>query len=261
MTLRASVKMTPAIVTCLLLLAGCADNSDPQTPSTGSSGAERAPSTKVDPAPTASDGAAPGQSSTWDAQAWEPAVQITPPEFSDAERQDYRQQKLENSAQVLGSTQPPEVTLIRWSEGSLEYASNMTTCLQDAGFPAVQEGRTFYFDPGVHASQQDSLSLASYVCDGQYMMDPVYGQGWSDTQAGLVYDYWVEYYIPCMRAHGHNIQDDEKPSRESYVSSFNSGQRQSWWPNEWSQRLPAEERETMEAVCPQYPPDAVLYGQ
>lgn len=263
MTLRArvAVKITPAIVASLLLAAGCADNSDPEAPSVGSSGDEGAQSGKSDPVPTASAGAAPGQSSSWDPQAWEPTVQITPPEFTDVELQNYHQQKLESGAQALGSTQPPEVTLIRWSEGSVEYASNMTTCLQDAGFPAVQEGQTYYFDPGVHVSQEDSLSLASYVCDGQYMMHPVYGQGWSDSQAGLVYDYWVEYYIPCMRANGHNIQDNEKPSRESYVSAFNSGQRISWWPNEWSQRLPADERETMEAVCPQYPPDAVLYGQ
>ena len=153
---------------------------------------------------------------------WEPPVQITPEEYSEAELDRYYQDRLQENASSLEVSQPPDVSLMRWSMGSFEYAANMASCLQEAGFPAVAKGRHYVLDPGVPSSQLDSLNLASYACSGKYMIYPLYSQGWSKPHVGIVYDYWVEYYIPCMRAHGYNIQDDDKPSREAYVSAFNT---------------------------------------
>lgn len=144
--------------------------------------------------------------------------------------------------------------------GKREYSANMAVCLQEEGFPAVLEGENYYFEPGVPEAQQVALNYASYVCGGQYMLHPIYN-GWSDEHVGIVYDYWVEYYIPCMQAHGHNIRDDDRPSREAYVNAFNTADRIHWWPNEWSQMLPKSERQTMDSICPELPPDNVLFGQ
>ncbi len=188
-------------------------------------------------------------------------MQVVAPTYSDAELAAYYEEHLASTADERDLSSPPEVSLIRWSMGSKEYAVNMSSCLQEEGFPAVVDGINYYFNPGVPAAQQDALNYASYVCNGQYMMHPTYGYGWSDEQVGIVYDYWVEYYIPCMRAHGYDVRDDNKPSREAYVNAFNTAERIAWWPNEWSQLLPKAERASMESICPQFPPDDVLFGQ
>src|SRR5690606_41948972 len=125
----------------------------------------------------------------------------------------------------------PEVSPIPWSMGSSESAANMATGLQEAAFPAALEGRDYYFEPGVPAAQQDALNRATFVCNGQYMMNPIYGYGWTDEHVGVVYDYWVEDDIPCMRAHGHEVRDDDKPSREDYVSAVYTAQRTHCGPN------------------------------
>ena len=188
-------------------------------------------------------------------------MQVVAPTYSDAELTAYYDEHLASTADERDLSSPPEVSLIRWSMGSKEYSANMATCLQEECFPAVLDGIHYYFNPGVPVAQQDALNLASYVCNGQYMIHPTYGYGWSDEQVGIVYDYWVEYYIPCMRAHGYDIRDDDKPSREAYVNAFHTAERIDWWPNEWSQLLPKPERESMESICPELPPDEVLFGQ
>lgn len=209
----------------------------------------------------ASDQPAKATSGYWDPHSWKPRVETVAPTYSDEELASYYEERLVATADERNQSPIPEVSLIRWSMGSNEYAANMATCLQEAGFPAVLEGRDYYFEPGVPAAQQDALNRASFVCNGQYMMHPIYGYGWTDEHVGVVYDYWVEYYIPCMRAHGHEVRDDDKPSREAYVNAFNTAQRIDWWPNEWSALLPKTERVEMEQICPQYPPDEVLFGQ
>lgn len=64
-----------------------------------------------------------------------------------------------------------------------------------------------------------------YVCQAQYPMDPGFAQDWTDEQLGIVYDYWEQYYIPCMEAHGHPVDDTDKPSRETYIAAFHTQDR------------------------------------
>lgn len=245
------------IVAGAVLLVGCtggAQKTDtPPSPST-------LPGTGA--SSTTSPGAAGGatsESGTWDPNSWRPQVQVVAPTFSDAELAAFHTESMDHAAQQQDLESAPEVSLIRWSMGTREYSANMAACLQEEGFPAVLDGDQYYFEPGVPAAQQAALDYASYVCDGQYMLHPKYN-GWSDEHVGIVYDYWVEYYIPCMRAHGHDIQDDDRPSREAYVNAFHTSERISWWPNEKSQMLPMDERQPMDAICPGLPPDDVLFG-
>lgn len=244
----------------MAVLAGCASSSGSLSSTSPSNSAVSAPGASETPS-AASDQPAKATSGYWDPHSWKPRVETVAPTYSDEELASYYEERLVAAADERNQSPIPEVSLIRWSMGSNEYAANMATCLQEAGFPAVLEGRDYYFEPGVPAAQQDALNRASFVCNGQYMMHPIYGYGWTDEHVGVVYDYWVEYYIPCMRAHGHEVRDDDKPSREAYVNAFNTAQRIDWWPNEWSALLPKTERVEMEQICPQYPPDEVLFGQ
>lgn len=242
-----------------VLLAGCTDGAQEETGTPPSPSTLPGTDTSAT-APPETAGQATPDAGSWNPGSWKPRVQVVAPTFSEEELVAFYEERLASTADERDLPSPPEVSLIRWSMGSNEYAANMTTCLQEEGFPAVPDGQQYYFEPGVPEAQLAALDYATYVCNGQYMLHPKY-DGWSDEHVGIVYDYWVEYYIPCMLAHGHNIRDDDRPSREAYVNAFHTAERISWWPNEWSQILPKSERETMDAICPGLPPDDVLFGQ
>lgn len=198
----------------------------------------------------------------WDPEEWEPTVHIEPQRVTDAERNQHREELMARRAQEYGLESPPGVELIAWAQSMGEHADLMAECLQEAGFPAVSNGVSgTYFDPGVPESQSDALDLAYYVCDAQYPIEPRYMQDWSQAQVGLVYDYWEEYFIPCMDAHGHTIDDSHQPSREAYVAAFHTPERIGWWPNDDFQRLSLDQQRVLKDVCPPYPPDSAMYGE
>ncbi len=190
-------------------------------------------------------------------------MQIDPVSFTDAEREEYRQESLARFAEQAGLTDPPEgVEVIAWTQGKVENGEALAECLQEAGFPAVSNASGgIIFDPGVPESQVKALDLADYICQGKYPLDPVYAQEWTQDQLRLVYDYWDEYFIPCMEAHGHPIDTGDQPSREAYVAAFHTPDRISWWPNDAFRALPLEEQKSLARSCPPYPPDEAMYGQ
>lgn len=163
-------------------------------------------------------------------------------------------------AQESNLVSPPSVERIRFSQGHFEYSANMASCLQEQGFPAVHEGRSYSFRPGVPLAQEAALAEATYVCEARYMMDPVYAQDWSEAQLGLVYDYWTQYYIPCVEAHGYVVAG-EPPSRQAYVSAFHTQDRIPWWPSDTTEMLSADKLAEIEGTCPAHPPDELMYGQ
>lgn len=188
-------------------------------------------------------------------------MQVTPKHFSDADLEAYYTELLSSRATDAGLTAPPQVSRVGWATSLSEYGDQMARCLQDAGFPAVSDGAGgTAFKPGVPPSQEAALDEATYVCNARYPLHPAIAEGWSEEQVGLVYDYWDQYYIPCMEAHGHPISRADQPSREAYVGAFNSPQRISWWPNSASIDLPIDERRALSTVCPEYPPAEVMYG-
>ena len=160
---------------------------------------------------------------SWDPMAWEATVQIMPVSMSEGEREQYYQDTLARRAQESNLVSPPSVERVRFSQGNFEYSANMASCLQEQGFPAVHEGRSYSFSPGVPLAQEAALDEAMYVCDARYMMDPVYAQDWSEAQLGLVYDYWTQYYIPCVEAHGYVVAG-ESPSRQAYMGAVENSE-------------------------------------
>lgn len=198
----------------------------------------------------------------WDPNSWEPAVDIEPITFTETEREQFRDEWLESNYAAHLDNEVPVEDLISWSLGHSDFDENVAMCLQSFGFPAEADAvGGIRFDPGVPESQDAALGLAQYTCAARYTLDPSYAQEWTEEQLGLIFDYWEQYYIPCMAAHGHIIDTTTQPSRESYVAAFHTADRISWWPNETSMTLPEAEKETLENTCPAYPPDNVFYGQ
>ena len=189
---------------------------------------------------------------TWDPNAWEPTVKITPKTFTEEERWNAREQRLK---QIEPETEPiPEVNLIRWTQSYEDYSNTISQCLNDAGFDVTPGPRGPDLGYGFPESQLPAFALASYRCESQYTLDPRLVGDWSDEQIALIYDYFEQYYIPCMKAHDQPVTEAGKPSRETYVSTFFTTEKR-WWPYPQSQ-VPEE----VSKACPELPPDKALYG-
>ena len=202
------------------------------------------------PEPNASP--SPSTPQTWDPEAWEPTVKITPKTFTEEERWNAREQRLK---QIEPETGPiPEVDLIRWTQSYEDYSTTISQCLNDAGFHVTPGYRGPDLGDGIPEEQLPAYDLANYRCESQYTLDPRLVGDWSDEQIALIYDYFEQYYIPCMKAHDQPVTEAGKPSRETYVSTFFTTEKR-WWPYPQAQ-VPEE----VSKACPELPPDKALYG-
>lgn len=230
----------------LLTVAACSGSSDVNGPSTPS---------------TATDAAGTSAGATWDPNAWVPTVRVTPVIYSDTEREQHWNEMVVHYAADFGLDSPPQVQVVTWTETRRENSTLVARCLQDAGFLAIADPLGGVgFEPGVPDAQEAALNQALYICNAQYPLDPAKTLDWSEDQLGLVYDYWDQYYIPCMEAHGHPVDTTNRPSREVYIGAFHTSERFDWWPNEEFQKLPPADQEELINTCPPYPPEAVMYG-
>lgn len=196
----------------------------------------------------------------WNPLAWEPTVEIEPYDLTDEE---VMAQHLEVLSRNFPSQyeENPDVEIVAWQKSLREAEMLMADCLQEAGFPArYSPGGGIMYEPGVPEAQREALEDALYLCDAQYPLDTRYFHDWDDDQRGLVYDYWDEYFIPCMKAHGHDISRDSQPSRDRFIASVGSAEGIDWSPTSAFDALNIEVREALEDTCPPYPPDEFLYG-
>lgn len=244
-----------------IFVVGCSGTEQESTPGGGgATGENGSGSTTSAPVSGSSDEGGVDASNEWDPRSWEPTERIERVDMTEAEREEFWEDNVARQAQELGGS-APEVERVAWMGSKQEQADAVASCLQEAGFPEVRA------DPGgaialdnLPESQAEAFELASFVCFSRYPIDPEISQDWSRAQIGLVYDYWDEYFIPCMAAHGYPVDTTGQPSRESFVSEFYSGAR-AWWATDRYDALPEEERASLAGKCPPYPPDAVLYGQ
>lgn len=227
----------------VVVLSGCASTSGNEQEGTGSSGASTSAS-----------------SQQWDPQSWTPTVKVQPVQMSESEKEQAYQQLLEQRAAELDGP-APDVKRVAWMDSHHEHFAAQAKCEREAGYPAVQHpSGGLIYEEGIPESQKKAHDLASFTCMAQYPLDPTRQQDWREEQLGLVYDYWDQYFIPCMAAHGHPVDSSSKPSRAAYIAAFNTPDRISWWPTETMDRLPLEEQERLVPVCSPLPPDSAMYG-
>lgn len=196
----------------------------------------------------------------WDPGEWEPTVTVVPPTFSDEERQAWSEQRLAMYARDLDGP-PPDIEVVRWTETMADYGVAIEECLGEQGFTVEHDGRGGFDIPnGVPPHQEDAYNMAVYSCEATYPINPVFMQEWSSEQLGLLYDYWDQYFIPCLAAHNITVNTADKPSREVYISKFHTPDRTNWWPIDYLARLTPSEKASIEPVCPPQPPPEVFYG-
>lgn len=215
----------------------------------------------ADPSPSAALSTSVTTETAWDPMSWEPTVKITPFVMTEDEKIAWRSDRLKSDATNDEIDPVPDAELVRWSANRNEWTQAMADCLTEAGFPTKPD----FVDSSLNAetipeSQQTAFDLAFYTCDAKYMLDPVLAQEWTAEQLGLTYDYWEQYFIPCMAAHGVEISQSKKPTREAFVAAFHTPNRYDWWPNEkLAEQAPAR-RAAIAPQCPPYVPAAFFFG-
>ncbi|MDO5083260.1 MAG: hypothetical protein Q4D89_07660 [Arachnia propionica] len=184
-------------------------------------------------------------------------MKITPKTYTEEERWALRADMLKHDEPE--NSPVPEVELIRWTEGPTEHWHAVAQCLTERGFPAEAkaDARGVIFPNGGSPEEQDdALDIAWYVCQAEYSLDPRFHDDWNEDQLGVVYDYFTQYYIPCMKAHDQLVNEKDKPTRDVYVATYNDEDADPWWPYPRDTAVPDD----VSKACPELPPDKALYG-
>jgi len=167
-------------------------------------------------APTATPGApTTGASGPTPMAPWTPTHMLTLAAMSQEEAMSLRDRDLAGVADMWDLLDPPDVTLVRWTTMA-DNGPTIAACLRDAGFDALGTGSTIDYPSGIGPAQATAFHLAFYVCDAQYSMHPKYTQAWTADQWGLLYDYWSEWYTPCVKTLGVTVSPP--PTRDTFVA-------------------------------------------
>lgn len=217
---------------CLLSVAGCTSDGDAITPSS---------------APPPAQKSAAGQQS----RPWHPAEPIAlPAPLSDLEKEQLRGDYLDSLATMNEMSDSPGVALVRWT--TLDTVNSVwAKCYTEGGFPARPSSDGLGIDHigGIEAAQERAFSRVEYACNAKYTIDPKYTRKLTNDQAGLVYDYYVQSFVPCLRDRGVSITDP--PAKGAFVAGF---------PSAWDPVAQASELGELAKDCPARPPASDLYG-
>lgn len=135
---------------------------------------------------------------------WRPAEPVSPVRWlSEDEKRAVRAESLARRAEGLKKQfdlDVPEVELVRWTTYD-EGPRVWTKCLQDAGFDVdyIEDGSIVW-----NTAPEESVAahLVEYICIAEYTRDPSYPLEFSDQQLGVMYDFAVEWWVPCLRGQG-----------------------------------------------------------
>lgn len=146
---------------------------------------------------------------------WKPRHPLAPVVMTESEKLERRQQELDRQAASYGLQPWAYPDLVRWIVPE-QTASVMVPCLKQKGFvaePSSTDGRGYKSNTG---SQDEAWGRADVECQAMYSVDPRLLGEPSPDQKNLVYDYWIEFLVPCLKKHGIN---PTVPSREVFVST------------------------------------------
>ncbi|MCT1458719.1 hypothetical protein M3G03_04025 [Aestuariimicrobium sp. p3-SID1156] len=145
---------------------------------------------------------------------WKPKHPLAPVQMSEDEKLSRRKADLDNQAKSYGLTPWEYPALVRWIVPE-QIASVMVPCLKQRGFivEGSADGRGY---SGQTGSQDEAFGRAEVECSAMYSVDPRLMGEPSQDQKSLIYDYWVEFLVPCLKKHGIN---PTIPSREVFVST------------------------------------------
>lgn len=216
----------------LLSVAGCTSESGSTTPSSAPPPAQRS--------------AAAHQS-----QQWHPDQPIPlPAPLTGEEKRQLRNDYLQSLATMNEMSALPGVALVRWT--TLDTVNSVwAKCYTEGGFPArpSRDGLGIDHIGGIKPAQESAFNSVEYACNAKYTIDPTYTRKLTDDQAGLVYDYYTQSFVPCLRDHGVSITDP--PAKAAFVAGF---------PSAWDPVAQANKLGEVAKDCPARPPSSDLYG-
>ncbi len=192
----------------------------------------------------------------WTMPPWHPRTPIKHRTWTEAQKQEFRTQWLKHMAETQHVSNPPKVAFVRWIGNNDPI---IPQCMTEHGFRSWElEDGGMASDP-YPPSQESAYQLAEYICYSKYTIDPKFSQEWTNDQIGLVYDYWTEYYVPCLAAHG--VTTDPAPSRQEFIATFHDVNKQTWWPiDSYAMIASKSKKDAVRKTCPQYPSDADMWG-
>ncbi len=160
-------------------------------------------------------------------------------------------------AEAAGITDPPVVTPVR-TVSPEESKAVVDDCLVERGWSIDPDGSF-----SIHRTQQEQFEFDRYVCIASYPIGEIYLEPYDQRQWEVLYDYWVNEFIPCLASKGFDVVDP--PSRETFLAA----------PEEWHpigdrgihDQLSAAEaegtirssNEFLAQVCPVSPGEDLLY--
>ncbi len=122
---------------------------------------------------------------------------------------------LASVAFMAGVEDPPHVDVIREVDPR-ERSEVIVECLQDQGIDAyvVPEGGYGTEFPTV---QQEAVNLATYVCEAQYPLMPVFYRPFDVQTLDRVYTYFSDVVAPCVQSAG---WESNLVSREQFITRY-----------------------------------------
>jgi len=180
--------------------------------------------------------------------------------MSDEEAYKLRDDGLREVAAAYGLTDPPDVALIRWTSWN-DVGATVAQCLRDAGFNAIGGGTTVRYPDGIGPAQTTAFNLAEYVCTAEYTVHPKYAEPMTADQFGVLYDYYVEFEVPCVATLGVTVS--QTPTRETFIAQSLQQGTQTWDPWSEAQEHFAASDEgviSMSNKCPPYPSAQYMWG-
>ncbi|WP_216388963.1 hypothetical protein [Arcanobacterium phocae] len=202
-------------------------------------------------------------SKTWDYTSWEPTIKIVRKKMTEEEKLQWRTDWLNRNKNIEGvdPSQLNDPGLVRFEPTLRDADLSVAQCLNDRGFKAHPHPTGgIQFDPHPQ-SQEPALLTADWECNAMYTPEPALLTDWSEDQLSLLYDYWDQYFIPCLADHNINVDTSHKPSKQTWVSLFHTPDSISWQPDDYLvfvDRYPGGEQ--VQKDCPGMPPTDVFYG-
>lgn len=155
--------------------------------------------------------------------------------------------------------------LVAWSEVDDQP---LVDCLGEQGFQARQADASGSVSiDGTPQGQRQVLERVMWECEAKYTRSParIYPQG--EDADRILFEYYRDFYVPCMEDLGYVIDHSVIPSMDAWVAEVRSETSAApWWnPVEWTteagfRTYPSGKEEIMraEAACPANPPAAAF---
>ncbi len=146
---------------------------------------------------------------------WKPKTPLPRTTLSESEMESRRLQALDQERESYGLGPMQYPSRIRWVYRE-EIAATLVPCLAGKGFTVEASSGGTGVKGQVASAQNQPFARALLECKAQYSLDPRLDLEPTEAQKALVYEYWSEYVIPCVRKHGKQI--GSLPSRQVWLA-------------------------------------------